>query len=106
MVMLKMFHCYNCIEKLKETGQGAVDLYLQLCELYIANDQTLMLDIDKDSHRSSRTIIQFLEVKGYIVTTDASDIDQKIIKVKPTGHTIKGEDLHMFCPLGCDKETS
>lgn len=104
MEMTKMFFCLECLSSLEEAGADIAHLYESFCELYIANHGELPISIDGDNKRSIRTMLHFLEQRGYIVTTEAVDIDKKLIKFKPLGYEKINDDLHLFCPLGCDKE--
>ena len=100
---VKIFHCLKCHESLAKFGEGPLSLYIQFCEFYIANDfQALLIDSSHNpSFRTIHTFIKFLEKKGYVITTDASDIDPTLIKLVPQGIFQIADDLYEFCPRNC-----
>ena len=102
MYMNKTIHCRRCIEKLAECGELPLIIYYGICEIYSEERIPLLLDvINSDQPKTIDSMLKFLEVKGYIISNDASDIDDELIRVKPMGYHSEENDAHFFCPLNC-----
>jgi len=82
---------------------GAASLYERLCEIYIEAEQTPLLfdSTHKETKIALNSVMKFLEKNQFVLTTEASELDEKIIKLKPLGHSKIDEDIHAFCSLHC-----
>jgi hypothetical protein len=102
---IKIYHCDKCYQKLAAFGEGAVNTFIEICTLYLMSKNSVYYDFEEGYSKKSKsksTIIKFLEIKGYIVTNDASEIDDVLIKIKPNGYAFDEEyQIHTFCPMGC-----
>jgi len=100
--IMRIYHCYKCISYLERYGIGFFSLYEKLCEIYIRTGELVLLDsTDKSTRTVLNTAIKFLEKKQFVLTTEAVEINNKFIKLKPIGHLMTDENTHSFCPLHC-----
>lgn len=88
-------HCKKCISTLEKYGNLPLDIYLGVCEEY-AQKNPIFSEIGKKG--LGNTIINFLESKNFIVTTEFC---QETLAIKPAGYreyeTEHGYTTHEFC---------
>lgn len=86
----EFIHCKKCVSTLEKYGNLPLDIYLGICEQY-AQDYDIFCDY-------GNTIINFLESKGFVVTTECYDDS---LAVKPNGYreyeTEYDIKTHEFC---------
>lgn len=91
----EFIHCKKCISKLEKYGNLPLDVYLGICEQY-AQKNSIFCEAGKKG--SGNTIINFLESKGFVVTTECYDDS---LAVKPNGYreyeTQYDIQTHEFC---------
>ena len=81
--MLTVLYCKKCRSNLLEKGDMICDLYEQLCEHYMSFGKPFEMP---DMHFGKiETMIEFLERKGFVVTTET---ENQMIKVVPKGLNI------------------
>ena len=102
---IKIYHCNRCHANLEKFGEGVLSLYEEFCELYVNIGSPLCLDSrDVKTAKSLNTVLKFLELKGYISTTDSHELQPYVLKIIPNGMYQLTDDLFEFCPLNCTEE--
>jgi hypothetical protein len=66
---------------------------MTICEYYVGVGEAIPIGT-YSSARGTLEIIKFLELKGYVMTTE---IDKSVYQVKPTNHHFAGSRGHFFC---------
>lgn len=100
--MLTILYCKKCHEKIMRLGGIAFEVFDEVCHSFYSG---IPLEIPSDVHDMAHGILQiveYLEMKGLVVTTD---IEDDIIIVKPLGFSDYLEQdsvTHFFCIKGCD----
>lgn len=87
---VKIKFCPTCYAYLSSFGERNLSFYESVCSHYAANFKILARQGPKGSGES---MIEFLEKKGYISTTEISSSD---LLVKPIGYHVKNNQ-HSFC---------
>lgn len=93
-------YCDRCMKNLEIYGEMAAEVYKEICMHYSIGNA---IHCDGKTHGKGETIIRFLEVKGYLVTTE---IGKKDLYAKPNGYkkTFMGYKYdHQFC-IGHENE--
>ena len=104
--MAHIYFCDTCREFLESHSTEVANIYEHLCDLYICSRMTgLYLDgANKETKIALNTTLKFLEMNKFILTTEAYEIDKTAVKLRPLGHSLFKEDVHIFCALNCKKE--
>lgn len=95
--MLQEFiHCKKCVEELCLYGKFPLDIYLGICEQH-AQKNLILCSYGKSG--KADPIINFLENKGFLVTTEHC---HDSLAVKPNGYIehnsdYNAETIHEFC---------
>ncbi len=75
-------YCLQCRVQLKTYGGVAETVYDHVCEWYVSNNKAVEIDQNEiDGIQCGKPIIDFLEKKGFILTTESG---KQIVAIKPT----------------------
>jgi hypothetical protein len=98
--MLEIFYCDECKSKLCECGDIAFALFEHICEQYFDGQPLELSTCVHDRTHSYLEIIRYLEIKGFVVTTESGE---NLIQVKPIGLR-QVDELFLFCLDRKDEE--
>lgn len=89
----KVNYCCKCIDPLLYFGEILMAAYETICEFY-AGFEVSMIVLEKKAAPGTMTLIRFLELKDFVVTTEITD-DGYL--VKPTNHSYNHKWGHLYC---------
>lgn len=98
--MLAITYCPECKDKILEYGEIVFTVFEAVCEQYYL-EEYLTLSTHKNDIRLYNGIVQFLEHKGLVVTTESS---QETFQVKPIGLYCFGKGLEKVCKFCIHEE--
>lgn len=85
--------CNECVKGLKEFGIHCLESYFRICKAQSEDGLFALQGI----RANNNVILKYLEMKGYILTTECNKED---IVIKTIGHSIvkeQNEENHQFC---------
>lgn len=87
-------YCPICFYKLKEWGEMPTTVFEQICEYYALTEEVMIIEEDIHALKGGYLMmIEFLEKKRYIITTECSDSQLAVLP-----YTIfKTDDGYRFC---------
>lgn len=91
--MIHMVFCEICANNLSKCGEPALCLFEEICIHTTIYDEFLELEED-------RAIIRFLELKGFIITTE---VNQDKILAKPIGLELYDDEEFCFFHVCVDR---
>ncbi len=100
--MLTILYCEKCQQKIKNFGGIAFEVFDEICQCFFEGYPLEIPTDMKETCCDIMPLIEFLEKKGFIVTTD---IGKDVIAIKPLGFSDFVADTfvtHFFCLKGCD----
>ncbi len=96
-MMLHINYCTKCQEELVNYGEMASTMFEQICEHYVFTNDCLSISTDMYGNLFNLNgLIEFLEHKGFIVSTD---IANQFLKVKPRGIVYSVDGYSTVCKI-------